>query len=159
MTHLAVCYCGSLRCVAAHTQIYLGANDASSACYGITTELFVPAAPSVDSRLAPLQEPYVVQSIIEKSIQAKLAQLPVYVSAKCQAAARKLACGVALMAPELQADAAVQKYLGKELHMPRFPHRSVCTAYNAACLEFITVANLSTGVNLSQVHQCVNLSI
>jgi hypothetical protein len=121
----------------------------------------VPAAPSVNTRLAPLQEPSVVQSIIviEEGIQANLAKQPVYVSAECQAAARKLACGVALMAPQLQADAAVQKYLGKDLYIPRFPHRSVCTAYNAACLECISVATRSTVVDLSQVQQCVNLSI
>jgi hypothetical protein len=111
----------------------------------------VPSAPAVNAQLAPMQPPYVVQSIIEQGIQAKLAQLPVYVSAQCQAAARKLACGVAFMAPELQSDTAVQRYLGTELYMPQFPDKSVCYEYNAACAGFIAAAQASTGVNLSQV--------
>jgi hypothetical protein len=98
-----------------------------------------------------MQPPYVVQSIIEKGVLAKLAQLPVYVSAKCQAATRKLACGVAFMPPELQSDTAVQTYLGSELYMPQFPDKSVCYEYNAACAGFIAAAKASTGANLSQV--------
>jgi len=54
--------------VASAKEAYLKANDPSGACYGITTELFVPPANSLSSAFAPMQGPYVVQSILENQL-------------------------------------------------------------------------------------------
>ena len=80
-------------------------------------------------------------------------QLPVYISSECEAATRKLACGVAFMAPDLQTNATTVGVLGASLYMPSFPHRAVCQHYNAACAEFIHVVAAATfpSVNLAQV--------
>jgi hypothetical protein len=78
-------------------------------------------------------------------------QLPVYISSECQEATRKLACGIAFMAPERQNATEVVAVLGGSLYMPSFPHRAVCMSYNAACAEFIAVAAATTNVNLTQV--------
>jgi hypothetical protein len=78
-------------------------------------------------------------------------QLPVYVSEQCAAATRKLACGVAFMAPQLQTQPAVVALLGESLYMPQFPHRSVCEDYNRDCSGFIAAVQAAKGKNLTQV--------
>jgi hypothetical protein len=80
-----------------------------------------------------------------------LAQLPVYVTEQCAAATRKLACGVAFMAPQLQTDTAVVAVLGGSLYMPQFPHRSVCEEYNSECAGFIAAVQAAKNKSLALV--------
>lgn len=122
---------------------YLGTQ-----CTGISADIFVPSGPAVDVSIAPMQQPYVMQTIVEAAVTAKLAQLPVYLDETCQSASKKLVCGVAFMVPQVQPVAAAIG-LG-ELYLPQYPARSVCETYNTACAEFIATAQVTQGLNLTQ---------
>jgi hypothetical protein len=55
-------------------QPYLGANNSKSACYGLTTSLYVPNGSDLQlgpfaPKLAPMQAPYVVQKTLEQGLR------------------------------------------------------------------------------------------
>ena len=72
---------------------YLNASNPKGACYGIVTDVFSPPSSAISSLLAPLQKPYVIQSIIEQQLSSQISALPVWVSATCHLAIRKYFCG------------------------------------------------------------------
>ena len=99
-TDTATCVTGQDVVVGAVTEAYEG-----TACAGIVTDIAVPPGPSVDSTIAPLQPPAVVQALVEARVQALQAQIPTWASATCQRAARAAVCArhVALPANGLPA--------------------------------------------------------
>ena len=86
-TDTATCVTGQDVVVGAVTEAYEG-----TACAGLVTDIAVPPGPSVDSTIAPLQPPSVVQALVEARVQALQAQIPTWASATCQRAARAAVC-------------------------------------------------------------------
>ena len=86
-TDTATCVSGQDVVVGAVTEAYEG-----TACAGLVTDIAVPPGPSVDSTIAPLQPPSVVQALVEARVQALQAQIPTWASATCQRAARAAVC-------------------------------------------------------------------
>ena len=82
-TDATTCVSGQDVVVGAVTEAYEG-----TACAGLVTDIAVPPGPSVDSTIAPLQPPSVVQALVEARVQALQAQIPTWASATCQRAAR-----------------------------------------------------------------------
>ena len=99
-TDATTCVTGQDVVVGAVTEAYEG-----TACAGLVTDIAVPPGPSVDSTIAPLQPPSVVQALVEARVQALQAQIPTWASATCQRAARAAVCArhVALPANGLPA--------------------------------------------------------
>ena len=81
------CVSGQDVVVGAVTETYEG-----TACAGLVTDIAVPPGPAVDSTIAPLQPPSVVQALVEARVQALQAQIPTWASAACQRAARAAVC-------------------------------------------------------------------
>ena len=81
------CVSGQDVVVGAVTEAYEG-----TACAGLVSDIAVPPGPSVDSTIAPLQPPAVVQALVEARVQALQAQIPTWASATCQRAARAAVC-------------------------------------------------------------------
>ena len=81
------CVTGQDVAVGAVTETYEG-----TACAGLVTDIAVPPGPAVDSTIAPLQPPSVVQALVEARVQALQAQIPTWASATCQRAARAAVC-------------------------------------------------------------------
>ena len=86
-TDATTCVSGQDVVVGAVTEAYEG-----TACAGLVTDIAVPPGPSVDSTIAPLQPPSVVQALVEARVQALQAQIPTWASATCQRAARAAVC-------------------------------------------------------------------
>ena len=63
-TDTATCVSGQDVVVGAVTEAYEG-----TACAGLVTDIAVPPGPSVDSTIAPLQPPSVVQALVEARVQ------------------------------------------------------------------------------------------
>ena len=82
-TDATTCVSGQDVVVGAVTEAYEG-----TACAGLVTDIAVPPGPAVDSTIAPLQPPSVVQALVEARVQALQAQIPTWASATCQRAAR-----------------------------------------------------------------------
>ena len=86
-TDATTCVSGQDVAVGAVTETYEG-----TACAGLVTDIAVPPGPAVDSTIAPLQPPSVVQALVEARVQALQAQIPTWASATCQRAARAAVC-------------------------------------------------------------------
>ena len=86
-TDATTCVSGQDVVVGAVTETYEG-----TACAGLVTDIAVPPGPAVDSTIAPLQPPSVVQALVEARVQALQAQIPTWASATCQRAARAAVC-------------------------------------------------------------------
>ena len=86
-TDATTCVSGQDVVVGAVTEAYEG-----TACAGLVTDIAVPPGPAVDSTIAPLQPPSVVQALVEARVQALQAQIPTWASAACQRAARAAVC-------------------------------------------------------------------
>ena len=86
-TDATTCISGQDVAVGAVTETYEG-----TACAGLVTDIAVPPGPAVDSTIAPLQPPSVVQALVEARVQALQAQIPTWASATCQRAARAAVC-------------------------------------------------------------------
>ena len=86
-TDATTCVSGQDVVVGAVTEAYEG-----TACAGLVSDIAVPPGPSVDSTIAPLQPPSVVQALVEARVQALQAQIPTWASATCQRAARAAVC-------------------------------------------------------------------
>jgi len=147
--------------IAGAKEPYLKANDPSGACYGITTELFVPPANSLSSAFAPMQGPYVVQSILENQLLSSFKSLPVFLSSECHLAIRKYFCSSYMLSPSEQniakafessvTDALLSLLLASgelnpalltySFYLPSYPHQFVCQEYASACADFIALSN------------------
>ena len=150
--------------LASTMEPYAGAANPNAACYGITTQLWVPPGNLLDSSLAPMQQAGVVQQIIETKLASNIKALPLFVSKKCHLALRKYFCSSYMLGPSLQLTSAIfrdagigyatQAYLVSQgllpsqllaysFYMPSYPHRSVCLEYASACGDFIELAGLA----------------
>lgn len=83
--------------VAGGMEPYLGKT-----CAGIVTSVYVPPGPKVSLLLAPMQSPYVVQTIIENEIKTALDALPPFLSQECHLSIRKFICGSGFLHPQAQ---------------------------------------------------------
>ena len=148
--------------VASSNEMYLKADDPSGACYGITTELYVPPANSLSSAFAPMQGPYVVQSMLEMQLSSSLNNLPVFLSSECHLAIKKYFCSSYMLSPSQQSIAKAFEtslpeallstlFASGELHadffsysatLPSYPHHAVCQEYASACADFITLSKV-----------------
>eukprot|EP01036_Dinobryon_divergens_P035178 gene35178-45556_t len=122
---------------------YLQASNPEGACYGIVKELYVPPGPLLSSALAPMQRPYVVQTLIEAKLKSNFAALPVFISKECRFALKKYFCGSYMLAPSLQVFSNVLNYNGYSglanslsaeqltynFYASSYPHRDICTDY------------------------------
>ena len=131
--------------VAALREAYLHTNS-GGACTGVLDELYVPPGPLLDSAMAPLQPPFVVQSILEASVASKMDALPVFLPEACKVAFKRLVCGVAMMAAE--GTPALAGIL-PDVYVPQYPHRDICEAYATDCASFIYMA-AAQGTDVSQ---------
>eukprot|EP01041_Mallomonas_annulata_P006528 gene6528-13214_t len=130
------------------------ANNPAGACYGIIKDVYVPPGPLLSPYLAPMQQPFVVQSMIEGMLKQSFSALPVFMSKDCRFALKKYFCGSYMMAPSNQVfsqvliDSGYSAYLpyfppevlGNTFSLPSFPHQSVCTNYQEKCGMFIMIA-------------------
>lgn len=142
---------------------YLKSNDPKGACYGFTTELFIPPSSSVSATLAPLQPPYVIQTAIESTLAANFAKLPVFMSSSCSIALRRYFCSSYMIRPQTEVLGDILKangltaqqiaylsykgfnmaaILAYSINLPSYPHRSICLDYQNKCSGFIAAANL-----------------
>eukprot|EP01041_Mallomonas_annulata_P004071 gene4071-8099_t len=147
--------------VASTMEPYLKANDPTGACYGYTNTLFVPPGNAVSPLFAPMQPPYVVQSIIETGLSQNFAALPVWLSQKCRNSLKKYFCSSYMLAPGEQklgsilaksgltgAQVSFLFTLGIDLtgilsysfYLPSYPEQYVCEDYATHCAEFIAIA-------------------
>ena len=110
---------------------YIGAT-----CAGITTNVYIPAATMVNPLLAPLQPPFVVQSMLEMAVTTWQDAIPQFLTSECLTNYRKLACGTVLMAPY---ESHALDFLFGPLQLPSFPDHQVCVDFNSACASFIAV--------------------
>jgi len=144
--------------VQATKEPYLQANNPEGFCYGMVKELFVPPASVLSSSLAPMQPPYVVQTLIEKQLKQAASALPVYLSRDCKIAIKKYFCGSAMFAPSKQivsvalTQSGYGAYVGYfpssltdySFYLPSYPHQDVCVEYATACQQFIAIANMDS---------------
>jgi hypothetical protein len=144
---------------------YLKSNDPSGACYGVVSKVYLPPAQLVNPLLAPMQSPFVVQTLIEQKLQSDLfSNLPVWLSRECEIALRKFFCGTSLMQPELQNIGQVfqangipiaaakmslpmlginKSFVDHSFYLPSYPHRKVCENYQTQCASFIQASGLA----------------
>ena len=150
--------------VASTKEPYLHALDPNGACYGITSELWVPPANLLDPSLASMQPPYVVQTMIEGQLADNFKALPAWLSKRCHLALRKYFCGSYMLAPSPQVVRQVfndngfsnnvlfgltyagyvrASLLSYEFFLPSYPHVSVCEEYVSACGDFVSLAGIA----------------
>ena len=159
--------------VASSAERYLGASNPSAACYGITSELYIPPANAVDPSLAPMLPPYVLQTLIEAKLVASFSALPMVLSAECHSALRTYFCSSymlrpaklllgAVVAANLAAagvpaqnqpsllnslgipPAVLAGILNYSLTLYSYPIDTVCLDYADYCGAFIQIANISS---------------
>lgn len=144
---------------------YLQAKTPTGACYGIISEVYVPPAQLVNPALAPMQRPFLVQSLIEQQLTKDLfSRLPVWLSTECNSALRTYFCSSTLMRPEIQIIGKVfeannlpllmvrnilsargvnSSFLDHKFYLPSYPHQSVCENYHKQCSSFISSAGIA----------------
>eukprot|EP00596_Hydrurales_sp_CCMP1899_P007118 CAMPEP_0119044560 /NCGR_PEP_ID=MMETSP1177-20130426/32368_1 /TAXON_ID=2985 /ORGANISM="Ochromonas sp, Strain CCMP1899" /LENGTH=387 /DNA_ID=CAMNT_0007014809 /DNA_START=280 /DNA_END=1441 /DNA_ORIENTATION=- len=153
--------------VASSMEPYLFAQR-GGACAGIVTSVYVPQGPKVSSSLAPMQQPYVVQSLIEGKVNLALSALPPWISKQCHLSLRKFVCGSAFLLPQPQifpdvltansfsaplisliglqlqgAGVNITSFYESVFHLPSYPSAAVCEAYSSSCGAFIQLAGIS----------------
>lgn len=132
----------------------------TGACYGIVDQMYVPPTSSISSALAPLPAPYVIQSLLERSLASSFSALPKWLSEDCHFAMQKYFCrsvmikagsetfGQAFIAAGLgpylglfsSAGVDIAAVSALRVYMPSFPHRDVCLDYQDKCAAFIAVS-------------------
>lgn len=132
----------------------------SGACYGIIDQLYVPPATAISPIFAPLQAPYVIQSILESALAGSFASLPKWLSEDCHFAMKKQFCRSVMIkaGSETFGEAFIAAGLGPYLslfssagvdmasvsalpvYMPSYPSRDVCLGYQDSCASFIAVS-------------------
>ena len=159
--------------VALSSEVYLGANDPGAACYGITSELYIPPANSIDPSLAPMLPPYVVQTIIDSNLAASFEALPKFLSEECHSSLRTYFCSSYMLKPTTlslgevvatnlaaagipaQSQSSVLNSLGipspilaailnYSFTLYSYPLDTVCVDYESKCGAFIQIANQSS---------------
>jgi hypothetical protein len=91
------CYSPKKTSVAFGSEPYLGAT--TGVCRGLVQQVFSAAGSAIDPALAVMQQPFVVQSLIEGILQARVAQLPEWMEPACRASLRKWGCSSADQIP------------------------------------------------------------
>ena len=150
--------------VASTSEPYIfGASN--GVCAGITTSLYVPPGNIISNDIAPMQQPYVIQSVIESGLSAQLKALPVWLSPACHLSLRKFFCGSYMLSPQPQRfgdvllangfsapvilgikaalgsyGVNVTAYLKETFYLPSYPSKQVCFDYRSACGAFINVS-------------------
>ena len=152
--------------VASTSEAYLGASS-KGACSGIVTDLFVPPGNLLSPNLAPMQGPYVVQSIIESQLAASFNELPPWLSSSCHIALRKYFCGSYMLAPKAQrfgevlvannfssqtiqgiqfqlnaVGVNVSAFFKNTFYLPSYPSHQICTDYRDHCGLFINASGV-----------------
>ncbi|RYY70567.1 hypothetical protein EON63_22455 [archaeon] len=95
-----------------------------SVCSGVITDIFVPAAASLNASYAPWQPPGFLQSILEsRAHDLAVASTPMYFSPQCNLALRKVVCGTLILKPH--ASGALKAWFGGDVYVPSFPHQEV----------------------------------
>jgi hypothetical protein len=133
------------------------ASSNTGVCAGITTDLYVPAASTLD--LAPLQSPGKVQAAIESKLANISSALKVFLTPDCRFAIKKMVCGSSFLSPQaihmknlliasnVNTTALKQfmvtkaglstsnftAFLDYTFFVPSFPNRSICVDYKNAC--------------------------
>lgn len=134
----------------------------SGVCYGIVDKIYVPPASSLSSSFAVFQPPYVVQSLIERTLSEKLSVLPSYLSSECHLALKKYFCGSTFLYPHeinflktlLSSGISIGAFSGLSIanriaiqsyyfELPSYPSQDVCLDYQSKCSGFIAKANNS----------------
>ena len=156
----------AINTVAGTSEPYIHASK-NGVCAGIVTSLYVPPGNLLSSNVAPMQGPYVVQSIIEAQLAASINALPVWLSPSCHFAMRKYFCGSYMLAPQPQrfrdvlvansfdpnailgiqyklglAGVNVSAYLKSTFYLPSYPTSQVCLDYLNSCGTFINASKV-----------------
>jgi hypothetical protein len=154
--------------IANTSEVYLKASS-NGACSGIVNDLYVPPGNLISPNLAPMQGPYIVQSIIESQLASSFNQLPPWLSSSCHLALRKYFCGSYMLAPQPQrfgdvlvannfsettiqgikfqlgvAGVNVSAFLKSTFYLPSYPSRQVCVDYRDSCGVFINASGLAS---------------
>lgn len=134
----------------------------TGACGGIVDQLYVPPSSAISSVLAPLQSPYVIQTILETALADNFKVLPPWLSKDCNFAMKKYLCRSVMIRSGSETyldaftNAGVAPYLGalssvgintasllvESVYMPSYPSRDICETYESYCAGFITLANI-----------------
>lgn len=150
--------------VASSSEPYIFAAS-NGVCAGITTSLYVPPGNILSNDIAPMQQPFVVQSVIEGALSVQLKALPVWLSPACHLSLRKFFCGSYMLSPQPQRfgdvlvangfsppvifgikaalgsyGVNVTAYLKEIFYLPSYPSKQVCFDYRSACGAFINVS-------------------
>lgn len=158
--------------IASTAEPYIFAAS-NGVCAGITTSLFVPPGNSISNDIAPMQAPYVVQSVIESALAVKMRALPAWLSPACHLSLRKFFCGSYMLSPQPQRfgdvliannftapvimgikaalgsyGVNVAAYLQETFYLPSYPSKQVCYDYRSACGAFINVSAVAALVPL-----------
>jgi hypothetical protein len=152
--------------VAGSSEPYIYAAK-NGVCAGIISSLYVPPGNLLSSNVAPMQGPYVVQTIIETQLAASISALPVWLSPSCHLSMRKYFCGSYMLAPQPQrfhdvlmansfdantilgieyqlgaAGVNISAYLQFTFYLPSYPTTQVCLDYLNSCGTFINASNV-----------------
>jgi hypothetical protein len=152
--------------VAGSSEPYIYAAK-NGVCAGIISSLYVPPGNLLSSNVAPMQGPYVVQTIIETQLAASINALPVWLSPSCHLAMKKYFCGSYMLAPQPQrfhdvlvansfdantilgieyqlgaAGVNISAYLQSVFYLPSYPTTQVCLDYLNSCGAFINASNV-----------------
>lgn len=140
-------------------ESYIGGS--SGACYGILTDVYIPPSSAFSTSLAPLQGPYVIQSLIEKALQTKMTVIPKYITKDCELALRKYICRSSMLKPEGEtfgtaftaagikaphlaamkaAGINVTELLQQSVYLPSYPSYEICTDFETSCATLISRA-------------------
>jgi hypothetical protein len=150
--------------VASTSEPYIFAAS-NGVCAGITTSLYVPPGNILSNNIAPMQQPFVVQTVIESVLSVQLQALPVWLSPACHLSLRKFFCGTYMLSPQPQRfgdvlvangfpppvvlgikaalgsfGVNVTAYLKETFYLPSYPSKQVCFDYRSACGAFINVS-------------------
>lgn len=154
--------------VAGSSEPYVYAST-NGVCAGIVSSLYVPPGNLLSSDLAPMQGPFVVQSIIESQLAASIKALPAWLSPSCHLSLRKYFCGSYMLAPQAQkfddvliannfdartilgikfvlgsAGVNVSAFLKSTFYLPSYPTNQVCQDYANNCGAFINISEVAS---------------
>lgn len=130
----------SLPLVAQATEPYIG-----TICKGLVSEILVPSSATVDKSFAPLQPPFVLQTIQEKILSVVESYIPRYLTKDCLQAQRAVMCSLFFLTPFPSNQLS---FLFGTVYLPSFPNRNICQNYAKSCPVLIA-ASPSAAINCS----------
>ncbi len=142
--------------IAESVEPYLHTED--GVCAGFVETLYAPPGNKYLPHYALLQEPYAIQTLIERQLASRLQLLPPWLDPDCRKALVKYLCGGVYLRAESKLirdavlDSGLVDYiptinfklptlLATSVLLPSYPQNNICQEYAATCANFIARAN------------------